>query len=188
MNLSIYDDSYHLFCNGITTDFPAILDIGCGPANIAKYISGQIPNADISGIDYSEKMIELAKKNVPDGKFEVMDCRDINKIKKRFDAVICGFCLPYLNEKERDSFFSDVHNLLKNNGIAYFSFVEGNPEHSGYQTSGNGHRLFFNFHLLKEVKQNLKKYGFKNIQILKINYERSENETEIHTIIITKNK
>ena len=87
MNLNIYDDSYDLFCNNIKANFPSILEIGCGPANVSKYISNKIPDAHIFGIDYSGKMIELARKNVPNGKFEVMDCRDISKIENKFDAI-----------------------------------------------------------------------------------------------------
>lgn len=186
LNLSIYDDSYDLFCNEIKTSAPAILDIGCGPGNISKYISDKIPNAGITGIDYSEKMIQLAKKNLPNGKFEMMDCRDINKIEGEFDAVISGFCLPYLNTKEVDDFFSNVNNLLKNDGVAYFSFVEGSPGNSKFQTSSSGHRLLFNFHLLEDIEHKLQELGFKDSQIMKVNYIRSETETEVHTIIITK--
>ena len=186
LNLNIYNETYDLLCNEIKTSAPSILDIGCGPGNISKYISIKIRDASIFGIDYSEKMIELAKRNVPKSRFEVMDCRGINQINEKFDAVISGFFLPYVNLKEANEFFSNVHNLLKNNGVAYFSFVEGNPENSDYQTSSSGQSLFFNFHLLEDIKQKLEKLGFKDFQILKINYERSETETEIHTIIITK--
>ncbi|PZU84722.1 MAG: class I SAM-dependent methyltransferase [Chryseobacterium sp.] len=184
MNLNIYDDSYDLFCNNIKANFPSILEIGCGPANISKYISNKIPDAHIFGIDYSEKMIELAKKNVPNGKFEVMDCRDIDRFKDKFDAIISGFCLPYINEKELDKFISDINNLLKDNGLFYLSFVEGNPEDSKFQTSSTGHQLFFNFHLLEDIQLKLKRIGFADFQILKVNFERSETETEVHTIII----
>lgn len=186
LNLSIYNDSYDLFCDEIKTSKPSILDIGCGPGNISKYISNKIPDADILGIDYSEKMIQLAKKNVPNGEFEVMDCRDINKINKKFDAIISGFCLPYLDGKELNSFFSNVNYLLNDNGIAYFSFVEGNPEDSKLQTNSNGNQSFFNFHLFEDIKEKLEKLRFKNFQIIKVNYKRSETETEVHTIIITK--
>lgn len=186
LNLSIYNDSYDLFCDEIKTSKPSILDIGCGPGNISKYISTKIPDADILGIDYSEKMIQLAKKNVPNGEFEVMDCREINKINKKFDAIISGFCLPYLDGKELNSFFSNVNYLLNDNGIAYFSFVEGNLEDSKYQTNSHGNRSFFNFHLLEDIKEKLEKLRFKNFQIMRIDYNRSATETEIHTIIIVK--
>lgn len=186
MNLNIYDDSYDLFCDWIKVSSPTILEIGCGPANILKYISNKILDADIFGIDYSDKMIELAKKNVPIGKFEVMDCRDIYKIEDKFDAIISGFCLPYLNSKEINNFLSSVNNLLKNEGIFYLSFVEGNSEDSKFQTSSTGHQLFFNFHLLEDIQLKLKKLGFENFQVMKVNFERSKNETEVHTIIIAR--
>ncbi|SHK37177.1 class I SAM-dependent methyltransferase [Epilithonimonas mollis] len=186
LNLSIYDDSYDWFCNEIKMPEPAVLDIGCGPGNISKYISGKIHDADISGIDYSENMILLAKKNVPNGQFEVMDCREVAKLNRKFDAIIGGFCIPYLNERELNVFLSDINNLLKGNGILYLSFVEGKPEESKYQTSSTGHQLFFNFHRIESIKQNLKNIGFQHFQTMYINYKKSPNETEVHTVIITK--
>lgn len=186
LNLNIYNETYDLFCDEIKISAPSILDIGCGPGNISKYISNKIKDADIFGIDYSEKMIELAKRNVPKARFEVVDCREIKQINKKFDAVISGFFLPYLNLKEANELFSNVHHLLKNSGVAYFSFVEGSPENSDYQTSSSGQNLFFNFHLLDDLQQKIEKVGFRDSQILKINYEKNETETEIHTIIITK--
>lgn len=78
-----------------------------------------------------------------------------------------------------------MKSLLKDNGVAYFSFVEGNPEDSDYQTSSSGQRLFFNFHLIEDIKQKLTRLGFNDFQIMKINYQRNETETEVHTVIIT---
>ena len=41
-------------------------------------------------------MIELARHNVPQGQFEIMDRRDIAQLGQQYDAIVCDFCLPYL--------------------------------------------------------------------------------------------
>ena len=49
-----------------------ILDIGCGAGvPIDKYFVDH--GHKVIGIDISEKQIEMAKKNLPDGRFEVRD-------------------------------------------------------------------------------------------------------------------
>ncbi|TCV19528.1 hypothetical protein EDC17_100450 [Sphingobacterium alimentarium] len=45
-------------------------------------------------------MIELAKKNNPTAHFDVMDSRHIGELTDSYDAIICGFCLPYLSDQE----------------------------------------------------------------------------------------
>lgn len=45
-------------------------------------------------------MIELAKKNNPTAYFDVMDSRHIGELTDSYDAIICGFCLPYLSDQE----------------------------------------------------------------------------------------
>jgi len=42
-----------------------ILDFGCGTGLLCKYISENLPNAKIEGIDISSRMIEKAKANCP---------------------------------------------------------------------------------------------------------------------------
>ena len=37
------------------------LDIGCGPGNSTFALKSQFPNADITGVDYSDDMLKKAK-------------------------------------------------------------------------------------------------------------------------------
>ena len=63
MGLNLYNDTYDFICNLITKDNAKILEIGCGPGNITKYLLSKRPDFDIFGIDIAPNMIELAKKN-----------------------------------------------------------------------------------------------------------------------------
>ena len=76
--------------------------------------------------------------NIPSGKFQVMDSRDILELKGPFDGILCGFCIPYLSSEETEKLIADVFQLLKKKGIFYLSFVEGIPENSGFVTGAAG--------------------------------------------------
>lgn len=36
--------------------------------------------------------------------FQVLDATAIHKITKKFDAVFCGFCMPYLSKKNDSAY------------------------------------------------------------------------------------
>ncbi|MBF8456617.1 methyltransferase domain-containing protein [Kaistella sp. G5-32] len=188
MDMNLYNDTYDLICTSLPEPNSKILEIGCGPGNITKYLLSKRPDFDIFGIDIASNMIELAKKNNPKANFKVMDCREIDQLKTKFDAIVCGFCLPYLSQTDSVKLIFDCSNLLNKSGLIYLSFVEGNPSRSDFQTSGSGHRSYFYYHEFENLKDILLENKFDEIQTFKVNYKKSEHETEIHTIVIAKKK
>jgi 2-polyprenyl-3-methyl-5-hydroxy-6-metoxy-1,4-benzoquinol methylase len=187
MNLDLYNETYDFICNSIDKREAKLLEIGCGPGNITKYILSKRPDFNIFGIDIAPNMIELARVNNPSASFEVMDARQISNLGSKYDAVISGFCLPYLSQAESTEFIFNAYRLLNENGLIYISFVEGNPNKSDFQV-GSGGRVFFNFHNLDNLIEQLITTDFSDIKTFKREYQRNELEYETHTIIIAKKK
>lgn len=186
MNLDLYNDTYNKFCELLLKKNPSILEIGCGPGNITKYLLAKRPDFQILGTDISPNMIELAKVNCPSAKFKVIDSREIENIKNKFDAIVCGFCLPYLSELDVDKFIIDCKNLLNENGIIYLSFVEGEKDKSGYQSASSGDRTYFYYHNLENLANQLKLNNFEKQNLIRKSYEKNDKTQEIHTIIIAE--
>ena len=159
------------------------MEIGCGPGNITKYLLSKRPDFRIYGIDIAPNMIALAKENNPTAEYDVMDCRQIEVLKKKFDGVVCGFCLPYLSQDDCDKLIKDSYKLLAENGLIYLSFVEGDPKDSAFQTSSDGDRVYFYYHSLDEMKARLVENKFRVIDTFQFNYRKSDSEEEIHTIL-----
>jgi 2-polyprenyl-3-methyl-5-hydroxy-6-metoxy-1,4-benzoquinol methylase len=186
MHLDLYNGSYDLFCQQVTVENASILEIGCGPGNITKYLLNKRPDFNIEGIDISPNMVELAKANNPTAHFKVMDCRDIDQLQNRFDGIVCGFCIPYLSATDSSKMIKDCAALLNNNGILYLSFVEGDYQQSGFQTASSGDRAYFYFHSLEGLTKELANNHFETKKVLKMNYEKSNSTKEIHTVIIAR--
>lgn len=186
MDLDLYNDTYDAICTSIKKDNATLLEIGCGPGNITKYLLSKRPDYDILGIDIAPNMVELAQKNNPAAKFAVMDSRHIDELKTKFDGIIAGFCLPYLSQTDCRKLVSDCCHLLNEGGLLYISFVEGNPGKSGFQVSSTGNRVYFNFHNLHELENILVENNFEDLKVFKVEYNRSEPET--HTIITARKK
>ncbi len=184
MNLNLYNDTYDLFCEHLKTEKPKVLDIGCGPGNITKYILSKIPNCDVQGIDIASNMITLSQKNNPNAHFIQMDIRDINTLTTKFNGIICGFGIPYLSQSDCDTLIKNCTLLLDDNGILYLSFVEGTYDFSGYIEGSSGDRTYFYYHNLKHLKQEFSKNNFDVISIGHKNYIKKDNAIEVHTIIM----
>ena len=186
MSLDLYYDTYDTFCDLIAQKNPCVLELGCGPGNITQYIHSKRPDFMIDAIDVAPKMIELAKKNCPNVTFKVMDVRLINQLQSKYDAIICGFCIPYIAASELTKLMSDSTKLLHESGVLYLSFVDGNYTDSGYQTGSSGERTYFYYHSLVDVTKELEKQHFKILHLVPVLYSRTDETKEIHTIIIAK--
>ena len=186
MYMDLYNETYDFVCNAIDKENAKVLEIGCGPGNITKYLLNKRPDLHIHGIDLAPNMIELAGKNNPTASFAVMDARGIGKLDTKFDAIIAGFCIPYFSPTECEQFVTDAKHCLNEHGLIYISFVEGAPSLSGLKTSKSGDSVYFNYHELETLKALLNDNGFQNEHIFKVDFQRSENEIEIHTILVAK--
>lgn len=135
MNVDLYHDTFDLFCNSIPRKQANVLDVACGPGNITKYLLQKRPDLNITGTDLAPNMIRLAALNNPAATFQLMDARDIGKIGRTYDAIICGFGFPYLSKEEVITFIADAARLLSAAGILYISTMEDDYSKSGIKRS-----------------------------------------------------
>jgi len=150
MEFDLYNDTYNFFLEFIKYPSPDLLEIGFWPGNITRYILSKRPDTSILGIDISPTMIQLAMKNNPTVSFKVMDCWDIQMLENAYNAIICGFCIPYLSGEDCSNLINNCHDLLVKDGIFYLSFVIGNYDQSGYLKGSTGGKLYFYYHTLHE--------------------------------------
>ncbi|GBL35180.1 hypothetical protein EMGBS15_07750 [Filimonas sp.] len=115
-----------------------------------------------------------------------MDGRQINELSTTFDGIIVGFCLPYLSVADSAKLIADSSGLLNDGGLIYLSFVEGDPAKSGMQTGSTGDQLFFHYHRLEFLQNQLIENRFTDLRILNVTFRKKETEEEIHTLLIGK--
>ncbi|TFG13920.1 MAG: class I SAM-dependent methyltransferase [Promethearchaeota archaeon] len=93
-----------------------VLDVGSGSGiPVAKYLSNA--GLKVTGIDISDIMIQMAKKNVPQANFINMDMTEIDFSENQFDGVISVFSLFHVAKKDHFSIFKKFHDILKPGGI-----------------------------------------------------------------------
>lgn len=168
MDVSIYKHSLNLFCKNIQQKNPSILDIACGPGNYSKYLSNEIPGADIFGIDLAPEMITLASKNNPGSHFETMDCRTIGSLSGKYDAVICAFITPYLNLEEVKELIKNMAEKLNEKGLLYISTMENEYKYSGYETNSKGDLVYLHYYEEPMLVSELQNNGFSILDVSRI--------------------
>ncbi len=87
----------------------SILDVGCGTGPIYQMIQedkkkkGQLKwrwPFDYKGVDYSKTMIATAKREFPDGDFEVQDMRKLKELDDSWDCVLLMHALDHVDKYE----------------------------------------------------------------------------------------
>lgn len=101
-----------------------VLDVGCGTGKPACEMFVQA-GLDTTGIDITPEMIEIAKKNVPGGKYEVMDSRTWqppNGVK--YDGIVSYFAfIAGVSQADIKQYFKTAHGWLKPGGTFVFGTV-----------------------------------------------------------------
>jgi SAM-dependent methyltransferase len=90
-----------------------ILEIGCGPGTIVRYL----PPSDYLGFDLSPEYIELAKKRFPKARFV---CERVSQFllanEEKFDVVLALGILHHLDDAEAQQLFQIAYDALKPGG------------------------------------------------------------------------
>ncbi|MCB0663177.1 MAG: class I SAM-dependent methyltransferase [Saprospiraceae bacterium] len=163
-----------------------ILDIACGPGNIAAYLHKQHPKLHITGIDRAPTMIEIAKQQVPKARFEVLDAYEISNLKTYFDGVVLGFLLPYLLPDRLEDFFKNVKSNLKPGGLIYISTIEGNPDTNGWQTNSKGDKVQMFYYREEDFKQLLRKMEATLLHFEIIDFTKADGQKETNLVAVAQ--
>ena len=187
MDIGHYRKSLDIFCERLSTSNPELLELACGPGNITRYLAYKIPLSNILATDLSQAMLELAQKNNPNISTALLDLRSISDLKSKFDGIVCGFGLPYISGGEVQKLVKDSNDLLKENGLIYFSLIENSatPADSCKSKDNSGDELFTYYHDEDFIK---KAFDQNNIQLIEISRVKTEenSEFEIDLIMIGK--
>ncbi|WP_136660143.1 class I SAM-dependent methyltransferase [Nitratireductor sp. XY-223] len=98
----------------------SVLDIGCGTGASAFPASQAVgPTGKVTGVDFAEKMIDVARRKADEGRrrnveFRCLDMRSMPFRERSFDAVISVFSVFFVDDMEK--LVADLWSLLKPGG------------------------------------------------------------------------
>lgn len=140
----------------------SILDVGCGPGQKSKYLINK--GFSITGIDFSEKMIQLAKEYAPEAKFFVRNIKEHLNFEESFDGVFAQAVLLHIPKKEVKKVMENIIQPLNSGGYFYLAVKElriNNPEEEIVKENDYGYdyERFFSYFRLEELKDILLELG-----------------------------
>jgi ubiquinone/menaquinone biosynthesis C-methylase UbiE len=105
----------------------SVLDVACGPGYVSAAVKqlGAVP----TGIDFSEKMIAIAKEMLPDVSFLQGDAQDLPFESASFDRVLINFGLLHVSQPRKAS--AEACRVLKRGGRLGFTVWAGPDESPG---------------------------------------------------------
>ncbi len=147
------------YLNLIVDNIPqcgSVLDLGCGTGEpIAKFFIEK--GLKVTGVDGSQKMIELCKKRFPSERWLVSDMREIN-LQHRFDALLAWHSFFHLDHDSQRSMFKIFESHIKTGGI--LAFTSGVKEEESWSDNG-GQQLYHASLSTNEYESLLKASSFK---------------------------
>lgn len=185
MDQSRYAEGLNRCCELLGTNQGKLLDLGCGPGNVSRYLLDKIPWLRVEAVDLSPAMVALAQNNLPTAMCSVGDVRELDIWAGGFDIIVAGFCIPYLNREAVRELVLAAYQKLNLGGLLYLSFMEGDYSRSGYQLSSDGQdKAYIHYYPAEEIRSLFEASGFEIDSLLRTNFEKEDGSLDVDVQII----
>jgi ubiquinone/menaquinone biosynthesis C-methylase UbiE len=162
-----------------------VLDLGCGAAvptsrTLVKYF-------DVTGVDFSKEMVNLARKNVPDATFIHADIMEVELPASEFDAIVSFYTIFHIPMEHHEAVFQRIHLWLKIGGYLLATVSRRNQE--PYTDEFHGVTMYWSNFGLDEYLKILDRVGFDIVKTTSVGhgYDQShETPEEDHPMIFAQ--
>ena len=156
-----------------------VLDIGCGGGvPVAKYFAEN--DYSVTGIDLSPKMISLARKSVPSGRFICTDMQNLPFGSEEFEIIVSLFAIIHVPRELHNEILGRVFSILKPNGIFLVTLGFEDIE-SRIVDDWMGARMFWSHYDIQTYEKMLKEVGFEILLS-----EKTGREKDFHSLFRLK--
>ncbi|HZB34226.1 MAG TPA: methyltransferase domain-containing protein [Streptosporangiaceae bacterium] len=147
-----------------------VLDVGCGTG---LPTARQLTEAgyEVTGIDISDGMLQLAGRDVPTATFRLLDVADLPTTsvgEGGYEAVVAFFSLLMLTRDEIPATLLTLRTLLTPGGYFLLSMVEADVDEMPLQFLGN--RVWVSGYLRDELRQVVTDAGFDVLDVQVLSY------------------
>lgn len=155
-----------------------ILDIGCGAGRDALLFTEL--GVGVTGIDFSESMLTLAKTNAPLAEFHRMDIEEMDFPTESFDGAWANASLLHLSKEAFPNVLAQIWEILKEDGVFYLSLKKGQGEGMELDMRYGGIEKYYSYYQEQELQDLLKKAGF---QVLEMSITEKSSPYQTHPFI-----
>ncbi len=110
LTLATLEDLSHSLSPGA-----AVLDLGCGAGvPVTRWLVGR--GFAVTGVDLSERQLELARRLAPGATFVRADMGELDFEPETFDAVVAFYSIIHVPRADHPALLADIHRWLKPGG------------------------------------------------------------------------
>ncbi|MFF9571778.1 class I SAM-dependent DNA methyltransferase [Streptomyces sp. NPDC014685] len=103
-----------------------VVELGCGPGYLTAHLRDS--GLDVSGIDLSPVMIDLARETYPDLRFEVGSMDALDLADGTLNAVVSWYSLIHTPPRDVPPYFAEFRRVLAPGGHLLLGFFESEGE------------------------------------------------------------
>jgi len=163
-NRGLFDmtEILEFFYSRLNTPTGRLLDLGCGAGEpFARFFADR--GWQVTGVDFSPKMISLAAKYVPEMRTFCMDMRDARFEPRQFDAVTAVYSLFHVPCRQHADLFKNIFTWLTPGGKMLLTYATkaytGSETFDGYKEF-MGQKLYYSHKRPEELYADLRDIGF----------------------------
>lgn len=161
-----------------------VLDLGCGTGlPYDRYLISM--GYSVTGVDFSEKHISMAKQNVPEAEYVLNDMTSVNFPECSFDSVTMLYSLFHIPREEHSSLFRKIAIILKPGSLFLVTLGTHDSEYSEEPGWIGGTSMAWNSWSPEQYWKMLKDSGF---SVLLRDFEGKPGDEEYHLWALLKRK
>lgn len=118
-----FDDFYAVAVENLnfpTTSSPRILDLGAGTGLLSQKILELYPKAQLTLVDLSEKMLDIARlrfEGLPNVTIKQADFTTFEMEINSYDAIVSSLAIHHLTDDNKRLLYNRIHPALKPDGL-----------------------------------------------------------------------
>lgn len=156
-----------------------ILDLGCGSGSpYDKYFSDK--GFRLTGVDFSDKQIALARKKNPSGTYITGDISEF-KTDQKYDVVLALFSILHVPRNEHRALFENIYSWLNDGGV-FLLTISDKPEGELIEREFTGANMLWSYFDYPTYITMLEDIGF----VVEVSKNQKDYSLEPHNWVILR--
>ena len=135
-----------------------VCDLGCGPGHVARYLRDA--GADVSGVDLSPRMVEIARRLSPGIRFDEGNMLELPLGSETLAGITAFYAIVNLEFALLPQVFREMKRVLVPGGLLLLAFHIGDEVNSVKEMWGQQVSLDFFFFQPTMIRASLEEAGF----------------------------